>query len=82
MGVLLAVCSQLSMAVEWMTGQITAINAETNSIEIDDRAFVLTAAVRYDRANPIKALKPGLTIRYEAEGKFVKRIEVIQLPPS
>jgi hypothetical protein len=82
LGVLLAVCSHLSIAAEWMSGQITAINPETNSIEIDGRALTLTAAAKYDRTNPIDKLKPGLVVRYEADGKFVKRIEVIQLPPS
>jgi hypothetical protein len=82
MGVLLAICAQLSAAAGWVSGQVTAINPETNSIEIDSLAFTLPAAGRYDTTNPIKALKPGQAVRYEADGKFIKRIEVKALPPS
>jgi hypothetical protein len=82
LGVLLAACSPFSAAAGWVSGQVTAINPETNSIEIDSLAFTLPAAGRYDTTNPIKALKPGQAVRYEADGKFIKRIEVKALPPS
>jgi hypothetical protein len=82
MGVLLAACVQVSAAAEWVSGQVTAINPETGSIEIDGLAFTLTAAARNDARNSSKTLKSGQAVRYEAEGKLIKRIEAITLPPT
>lgn len=82
MGVLLAVCAQISAAAGWVSGQVTAVNLEAGSVEVDGLAFTLTASARKEAANSTKTLKPGQAVRYEAEGKLIKRIELITLPPS
>lgn len=81
-GVLLVTCTQISAAVEWVSGRVTAINLETKSIGIDDRVFTLSPALLYTTSSPVQGLKPGQAIRYEADGKLIKRIEVVKLPPA
>ncbi|MHB0916230.1 MAG: hypothetical protein ACYC39_08390 [Thiobacillus sp.] len=81
-GVLLATCAQISAAAEWVSGQVTSINLETKSIGIDDRVFTLSPAVLYATTHPVKALQPGQAVRFEADGKLIKRIEVVKLPPT
>jgi hypothetical protein len=65
-----------------VSGQVTSINLETKSIRINDRVFTLSPAVLYDTTNPVKSLQPGQGVRYEADGKLIKRIEVVKLPPT
>lgn len=81
-GVVLAAWGQVSVAAGWVTGQVTAINLERNQIVINDRAMTLSAAAKLSQYNQLKAIKPGHGVRYEAEGTTIKRIELVQLPPT
>jgi hypothetical protein len=82
MAALLAASAQISAAAGWVSGQVTAVNLEAGSIEVDGLAFTLSASAKKEAANSTKTLKPGQAVRYEAEGKLIKRIELITLPPS
>jgi len=79
-GILLATCAQVSAAAEWVSGQVISINFEAKSIVIDDRVFTLSPAVLYATTSPVKVLQPGQVVRFEADGKLIKRIEVVKLP--
>lgn len=81
-GILLAACAQISVAAGWVSGRITSMNSETKVIGIDDRTFTVSPAALYDMSDPIKALQPGQAVRFEADGKLIKRIEVVKLPPN
>jgi hypothetical protein len=82
MGVLLAACAQISAAAGWVSGQVTAVNLEAGSVEIDGLAFKLATSARSELSNAGKMLKPGQAVRYEAEDKLIKHIELITLPLS
>lgn len=81
-GMLLAVSTQISAAAGWTSGRVTSMNPETKVIGIDDRTFTLSPAALYDMTEPIKALHPGQAVRFEADGKVIKRIELVKLPPN
>jgi len=80
--VFLATCAQISTAGEWVSGQVTAIDLQTKSIRIDDQIFTLSPSVLYATTSPVKTLRPGDGVRYEAEAKLIKRIEMVKLPPT
>lgn len=79
LGVLLVASVPYAVAAEWLFGTVTTFNPQTRSIGIDGLTFTLTASAGYPTA---KEFKRGQAVRYEADGKLIKRIEVIQLPPT
>lgn len=79
-GVLLTACAQISAAAEWVSGRVTSINLATSSIGIDNRVFTLSPDVLYAATPPVKTIQPGQSVRYQADGKLIKRIEVVKLP--
>jgi hypothetical protein len=79
---LLSVFASLASAAGWVSGRVNAVNPATQSIKIDGQTFTLAHAASSATASQIRSLKPGQAVRYEAEGKVIKRIEVVKLPPS
>lgn len=81
-GAVLALWSQMSLAGEWTTGQVTSINLELNKIVISERALTLSMAVKLGQYSQLRTIKPGQGVRYEAEGTVIQRIELVKLPPT
>lgn len=74
----LAVFASLAGAAGWVSGRVNAVNLATQTVKIDSQMFTLAPAA----SSLIHSLKAGQAVRYEAEGKVIKRIEVVKLPPS
>lgn len=81
-GIFLAAWAQISVADGWVSGRITAMSHETKVIGIDDRTFTLSPAALSGISDPSRVLQPGQAVRFEADGKLIKRIEVVKLPPN
>jgi hypothetical protein len=82
LGIALVAWAPLSVAAEWVTGQVTAIKLERNEIVISDRVLTLSTAAKLSQYSLLKTIKPGQGVRYEAEGTTIQRIELVQLPPT
>lgn len=77
LGVLLLASAQFAAAAGWVSGTVTAFNPLNSSIVIDGNAFTLSASASYTAT---KEIRSGQAVRYEADGKLIKRIEVVTLP--
>lgn len=77
LGVLLLASAQFATAAEWVSGTVSAFNPLSSSIVIDGHAFTLSASASYTAT---KEIRKGQAVRYEADGKLIKRIEVVTLP--
>ena len=82
MAMLLCAFAQLASAADWVSGRVTAVNPATSSIEINGQTFTVSPAASYATSSQFKSLKPGQAIRYEADGRTIKRIEVVKMPPT
>lgn len=79
LGVLLLASAQIAAAAGWVSGTVTAFNPLSSSIVIDGDTFTLSASASYTAT---KEVRNGQAVRYEADGKQIKRIEVVTLPPT
>ena len=77
LGVLLLASAQFATAAGWVSGTVTAFNPPSSLIVIDGHAFTLSASASNTAT---KEIRNGQAVRYEADGKLIKRIEMVALP--
>jgi len=82
LGVLLASLSQMSIAADWVYGRVTAYSPQLNQVVINNQSFTFSSAERLALESALKNIQPGQRVRYEADGKTIKRIEVLVPPPA
>lgn len=72
--------ASMPSTADWNSGTVTGVVVETGEIQINGVPYLSNAQTLSKPQGLIKLLRPGQGVRFEAQGRLIKQIELQNLP--